>query len=918
MQKLNEVPSPVNYRTNEEIGSGISSIMSKNETLRGRPSIFYDKDRLRDPVFVPSCEKISPRGYLLYVPEQTPNDNTNEKKQSKNQEFDGNKSIEHLLKNKKPENNDNAYRRFDSVDLKVIGGLGIQPTPAKITSISGKGYKIEVTDLSVDHNASIRRDGARSKSMIEGNNFLESTPNNENNNLTLLSPEQRSSSPRHQLLPNSVVNIPSFTFGAISKVMKTAGDISEDGGTQDRSHNNNKDSAQRLLSERVDDVPDILPITKASPPESVTKEKRFQSQVQNKFRINLLDMVAGKSSRKGLEQPPTSDSNSNGRTGKKEEEAGASFNRKDVRSYSLKAKKTKVDEDLVQVNNFVEQSNTKSSGSKLVPRLPDLEKIDFLNGPDVVSPIYKSFNKSPEFSVPMDTNMNSSLLKPATTFDYLATERTFNGDDFNFDEERSPFGDEMKDGELSPSNQNKHVTIKKSMFGINKAPLRSKSVNLDSAENTKQQDNQLSPTDNEHHPNFDRSFLCPFDYTQRSNEIQEAAQGNNFSLDMKRKYYRNRSQVLETNFLNKSVDNIGQKKVNQYIVKKLIGRGTFGKVKIVVNSDTQAQSAMKIINKVKLKRKVFAKDKNAYTQIQLEVAVMKKMNHPNIVNLFEVIDDPVADKLYLLMELVEKGAILSEHYCQKEKGTLIEKEVELQTGTAELKILNEEKARRYFRHLVLGIDYMHNYANVIHRDIKPENLLINKEDVLKISDFNVAHMMEDTNDLIKTKGGTKIFLAPETWTNNSFRGKPLDIWAMGATLYYFLYGVAPFLSTNHNQLKKMILEDEPEFPDYVSVNQKAINLIKKCLIKDAEKRISIEQMMQDPWLTKDNKEPLNNHQSELLQVTPEDLSKALTVKLKTTILVAAGLKKSLNSARKTLNSINDTSFIIDKHEEEAV
>ena len=79
------------------------------------------------------------------------------------------------------------------------------------------------------------------------------------------------------------------------------------------------------------------------------------------------------------------------------------------------------------------------------------------------------------------------------------------------------------------------------------------------------------------------------------------------------------------------------------------------------------------------------------------------------------------------------------------------------------RVLPEEKALKYFRELILGLDYLHNHAKVIHRDIKPENLLIDEEDVLKISDFGVSLIMEDDSDELKNSAGTKLFLPPESF-----------------------------------------------------------------------------------------------------------------------------------------------------------
>mmetsp|Transcript_13764 Transcript_13764/g.11711 ORF Transcript_13764/g.11711 Transcript_13764/m.11711 type:complete len:94 (-) Transcript_13764:587-868(-) len=92
---------------------------------------------------------------------------------------------------------------------------------------------------------------------------------------------------------------------------------------------------------------------------------------------------------------------------------------------------------------------------------------------------------------------------------------------------------------------------------------------------------------------------------------------------------------------------------------------------------------------------------------------------------------------------------------------------------------------------------MHNHAHIVHRDIKPDNLLVSKDDTLKVSDFGISHVFEHgKEDELRDTKGTKLFMAPETFVKGPFRGMPVDIWAMGATLYYMLIGVPPFKSSN--------------------------------------------------------------------------------------------------------------------------
>ena len=128
------------------------------------------------------------------------------------------------------------------------------------------------------------------------------------------------------------------------------------------------------------------------------------------------------------------------------------------------------------------------------------------------------------------------------------------------------------------------------------------------------------------------------------------------------------------------------------------------------------------------------------------------------------------------MDLIKKGAVMSKSFWKYENKEMLDRSAmsvasnldasiytDAPTGK---KVLSEEKALKYFRELILGLDYIHNYAKVIHRDIKPENLLIDEFDCLKVSDFGVSLIMEDDSDELKNNAGTKLFLPPE-----SFEGK---------------------------------------------------------------------------------------------------------------------------------------------------
>lgn len=124
------------------------------------------------------------------------------------------------------------------------------------------------------------------------------------------------------------------------------------------------------------------------------------------------------------------------------------------------------------------------------------------------------------------------------------------------------------------------------------------------------------------------------------------------------------------------------------------------------------------------------------------------------------------------MDLIKKGAVMSRAYWKLENKEALDRsglsfisnpDISLISEANTRKVLSEEKSLKYFRDLMLGLDYLHNHAGVIHRDIKPENLLIDEFDTLKVSDFGVSHIMEDNSDELKNNAGTKYFLPPESF-----------------------------------------------------------------------------------------------------------------------------------------------------------
>lgn len=187
-----------------------------------------------------------------------------------------------------------------------------------------------------------------------------------------------------------------------------------------------------------------------------------------------------------------------------------------------------------------------------------------------------------------------------------------------------------------------------------------------------------------------------------------------------------------------------------------------------------------------------------------------------MLQLFEILDDPSLNKLYIVTEIVKKGTL----------GEALAK-----------RMLATEEVRRYFRDLISALEYCHDVAGVIHRDIKPENILIDQNDRVKLADFGVSYIMNDGCDEITTKAGSNFFFSPEACKGTKYKGRGSDVWAAGVTLYYMCMRVYPFISNNFPDLFYKIQYDEPDYPN--TLHPLLDDLLKKVLNKNPEDRLTI-------------------------------------------------------------------------------
>ncbi len=228
-----------------------------------------------------------------------------------------------------------------------------------------------------------------------------------------------------------------------------------------------------------------------------------------------------------------------------------------------------------------------------------------------------------------------------------------------------------------------------------------------------------------------------------------------------------------------------------------------------------AQVAIKILEKNRIV------DRADVVRVSREIAILKVIRHPNVIQLYEIIETP--KQLYLIMEYAEKGELFEYIVTHKR--------------------VDEPQARRFYRQIVSGLDYLHR-LNVTHRDLKPENLLLDHQSNIKIVDFGLSNMCKE-GDLLKTACGSPCYAPPEMVAGRKYRGPAADVWSSGVVLYAMLCGYLPFDDPNTANLYKKISLADYAIPKHVSPG--ARDLITRILQIDPAKRFTVADIRKHPW-----------------------------------------------------------------------
>ncbi|KAL3536604.1 hypothetical protein ACH5RR_005065 [Cinchona calisaya] len=258
----------------------------------------------------------------------------------------------------------------------------------------------------------------------------------------------------------------------------------------------------------------------------------------------------------------------------------------------------------------------------------------------------------------------------------------------------------------------------------------------------------------------------------------------------------------------------------KYEVGKLLGCGAFAKVYHARDIRTGNNVAIKAVSKHKVVKG------NLTAHVKREISIMRRLRHPNIVRLVEVL--ATKTKIYFVMEFAKGGEL----FAKVAKGRF-----------------SEDLSRRYFQQLISAVQCCHS-RGVYHRDLKPENLLLDENWDLKVTDFGLSAVTDQirADGLLHTLCGTPAYVAPEILAKKGYDGAKVDIWSCGVILYVLNAGYLPFNDTNLMVMYKKIYKGEFRCPKWTSPELK--RFLTRLLDANPETRITLDEILDDPWFKK--------------------------------------------------------------------
>ncbi|KAJ7185580.1 CAMK/CAMKL/GIN4 protein kinase [Mycena filopes] len=279
------------------------------------------------------------------------------------------------------------------------------------------------------------------------------------------------------------------------------------------------------------------------------------------------------------------------------------------------------------------------------------------------------------------------------------------------------------------------------------------------------------------------------------------------------------------------------KLIGPWILGECVGKGASGRVKIAKHRVTGQLAAVKILPLAPLVNSRAslatqqAKNEKQRLGIDREITMMKLMNHPNIMRIYDVYEG--TKELFLVLEYIEGGELFD---FLVNRGRLPNPE-----------------ALEYFKQIVYGLNYAHTFS-IIHRDLKPENILIASlsPPLIKIADWGMAAFAPPSLQL-ETSCGSPHYASPEIVNGERYQGNATDIWSCGVILYALLTGRLPFDDKNVKVLLSKVKAGKYEMPNWI--DPLAQDLLARMLVVDVSRRITIPEILSHPWILSASRSP---------------------------------------------------------------
>ncbi|KAJ8919589.1 hypothetical protein NQ315_002211 [Exocentrus adspersus] len=256
-------------------------------------------------------------------------------------------------------------------------------------------------------------------------------------------------------------------------------------------------------------------------------------------------------------------------------------------------------------------------------------------------------------------------------------------------------------------------------------------------------------------------------------------------------------------------------RVGFYDIERTIGKGNFAVVKLAKHRITKTEVAIKIIDKSQL-------DASNLQKVYREVDIMKRLDHPHIIKLYQVME--TKNMIYLVSEYASQGEIFD--------------------YIARYGRMTEDQSRVKFWQILSAVEYCHN-RNIVHRDLKAENLLLDSSSNIKIADFGFSNYYTAGGQL-STWCGSPPYAAPEVFEGKKYVGPEIDIWSLGVVLYVLVCGALPFDGCSLQALRDRVLSGRFRIPYFMSSDCES--LIRKMLVLEPNKRFSIQQIKKHRWM----------------------------------------------------------------------